>query len=123
MADKPKEDTAGDQDGSGALDERVGKLEAGQETLSGKLDAILDRLGGGQDGKPAGPPAPEGGGGNVAAEIRQQLEERDRKARAEADSKSTADRLAAAETKLAELAEKPPQAMPRAVERIMGWTR
>lgn len=112
MADDT-EDTAPDT----TLDNRVGKLEAGQESLSAKLDKVLEALsGGGQqdDGEPQGAP-------NVAAEIRQQLEERDRKDKAAARDKAREDRLTAAETKLAELAEKPPGPMPRRVEKIMGW--
>lgn len=45
----PPQPAAGD-----TLETRVGKLETGQESMSGKLDTILDKL----SGKPADDPAP-----------------------------------------------------------------
>jgi hypothetical protein len=103
-----------------SIDQRVSQLETGQASLSEKLDQILGIVGGGGGEADAHPQEPTGGA-NVAHEIRAQLDERDRKNRAEAAEKAAADRLAAAEAKIAELAEKPPEAMPRRVEKIMGW--
>ena len=46
----------------------------------------------------------------------------DAKAKADADKKAGEDRLSAVETRLSELAERPPKPMPRRVEKLMGWT-
>lgn len=107
-----------------SADQRIASLEAGQSSLEGKVDKILGIIsgqhgtgegdGGGHDDQPSG-------GTNVAEEIRAQLDARDAKNAADADEKSKSDRLAAAEAKIAELAEKPPAPMPRRSERIMGW--
>ena len=117
MADDQEDSTP-----DSGLDERVAKLETGQETLSEKVDKILGIVsghggtedGGGHEDQPTG-------GTNIAHEIRAQLEERDRKNAADAAERAKSDRLAAAEAKLAELSEKPPEPMPRRIERIMGW--
>ena len=113
------EDETHDQDQQG-IDQRVASLEAGQESLSQKIDKILGLVSGG-DGESAHGDEGSGGGTNIAHEIRAQLEDRDRKAKADADEKAKADRLAAAEARIAELSEKPPEPMPRRRERIMGW--
>jgi hypothetical protein len=102
------------------LDQRVESLEHGQESLGQKLDRILGLMSGpgdddpGDGGQPAGAP-------NIAHEIRQQLDERDRKAKADAEAASLKDQLGAVTAKVTELAEKPPAPMPRRVEKIMGW--
>jgi hypothetical protein len=101
------------------LGDRVSRLETGQETLSDKLDKILGIVGGGRsepEDKPAGTGAP-----NIAHEIRAQLEARDAKAREDAEKTSLREEVAGLKTSLAELAEKPPEAMPRRVEKLMGW--
>jgi uncharacterized protein YceH (UPF0502 family) len=97
------------------LSKRVDSLEAGQNTILSKLDQLL----GGKPAAPADAPAPAG---NVADEIRAQLEERDRKAAADADARGQADTLAGLQAKVAELAEKPPVDMPTRRAKIMGWT-
>lgn len=117
---------ADDQEDSGpgdGLDQRVAKLETGQSTLEDKVDKILGIVSGGhgEDGGQGGHEEQPSGGPTIAHEIRAQLDERDRKAAAEAERQAGSDRLAAAEAKLAELSEKPPEPMPRRVERIMGW--
>ena len=94
-------------------------LETRVDSLEAKVDQILGLVSGGREN--AAEPPSQGGGTNVAHEIRQQLDERDARARAQADEAAKADRLGAIETKLAELAEKPPEPMPRRIERIMGW--
>lgn len=58
---------------------------------------------------------------SVADEVRRQLEDRDRAAAEQAGRKSDADRLAAVETTVAELAEKPPEVPVRKIENLMGW--
>jgi hypothetical protein len=57
----------------------------------------------------------------VADEIRAQLEERDRRQAAADEGKAAADRLAAVETSVREMAEKPPEAPIRRIERVFGW--
>jgi uncharacterized protein YceH (UPF0502 family) len=104
--------------GGGDLDARVGQLETGQASISERVDRILGIIGGaGNDSEQqeTAPPA------NVAEEIRRQIEERDARAAAAADDQARTDRLGALETRVSELAEKPPEPMPRRVERIMGW--
>ena len=93
------------------LDARVGRLET---AISELKDAIT---GGGGQGSETAPEPPA----NVAEEIRRQIEDRDARAAAAADDQARTDRLGALETRLAELAEKPPEPMPRRIERIMGW--
>ena len=97
---------------TGDLDHRVDSLES-------KVDRILGLLGG-SDSKPEQPETPQQPG-NIADEIRQQLDERDRKAKSEAEAQASTDRLGALEAKVSELAEKPPESMPRRVEKLMGW--
>ena len=94
-------------------------VEQRVDSLESKVDKILGILSGqaGDAGDAGDEPQPT----NIAHEIRAQLDERDAKARAEAAEQGKADRLAAAEARIAELSEKPPEPMPRRVERIMGW--
>ena len=101
------------------IDQRVSSLEAGQESLSQKLDKILGIVGG--DG-PAegGHPDEDKGAPNIAHEIRAQLDA-DAAAKKKADEDSVKDELGQVKAKVAELAEKAPEPMPRRVERIMGW--
>jgi hypothetical protein len=112
---------AGQGTDGGGLEDRVGQLETGQQSLTGKVDRILgivsgsstsDSDGGGQD---AGQP------GSIAEEIRVQLDQRDAASAAAADDQAKTDRLGALETRVAELAEKPPAPMPRRVEKFWGW--
>jgi hypothetical protein len=113
---------AGRGAGDEGLEDRVGQLETGQQSLSQKVDQILgivsgssggDGGGGGQD--------PPGQPGSIAEEIRVQLDDRDARNAAAADEQAKTDRLGALETKVAELAEKPPAPVPRRVEKFMGW--
>jgi hypothetical protein len=105
------------QDGE-PLNERVSSLEAGQDSLSGKIDKILGILGGRDSAEHEEQPT---GGGNVADEIRAQLDERDRKRAADDQARADSDRLGAIEAKVSELAEKAPEPMPRRIEKFMGW--
>jgi len=122
MADDPQ-DGAEQGKPDGTLDERVSGLETGQQALAGKIDQILGILGsgegdGGHDDEPTST-----GGTNIAHEIRAQLDERDRKAKADADAKAHGDRVGALEARVSELAEKPPEPMPRRVEKLMWGSR
>ena len=96
-------------------------VEQRVDSLESKVDKILGILGSKPKDEELDAEQQAGGGTNIAHEIRAQLEERDAKARADAAEQGKADRLAAAEAKIAELTEKPPEPMPRRVERIMGW--
>jgi hypothetical protein len=115
---------AGQGTDGGGLEDRVGQLETGQQSLTGKVDRILGIVSGSSsDGSDGG----DGGGqdagqpGSIAEEIRVQLDERDAASAAAADDQAKTDRLGALETKVAELAEKPPAPMPRRVEKFWGW--
>ena len=109
MAD---EETPAEAPPDAGVEQRVDSLESKVDKILG----ILSADGSDEQEQPATQPDT-----NIAHEIRAQLEERDAKARADAAEQGKADRLAAAEAKIAELAEKPPAPMPRRVERIMGW--
>lgn len=117
MADENNTDPQPEQ----GIDKRVSSLEAGQESLTQKIDKILGLVGGGHADEPSDDDGQPAHGGSIAHEIRAQLDERDRRAKADADKQSTADELAAVKTRLAELSEKPPEPMPRRVEKWMGW--
>lgn len=127
MADKAPEPASDGQDPEAGRitsiaeqDKRIGDLEAGQQTILGKLDQLL---GGNPPKAAAGGDAPQAPRppANIAEEIRQQLDARDAKHRADAETKARDDRLAALETKTSELAEKSPEPLPRRVEKFMGW--
>jgi len=123
MSDKPDNSTdknAPDTASSQASDSaRLDAVEAKQDSMSATLNQVLSILKG--DGGKTDQPATEPGTSNVAEEIRQQLEERDRKQRADEEKKHGDDRLGALETRVSELAEKPPGPLPRRVEKLMGW--
>lgn len=112
---------------SGGLDERVGKLEAGQDTLTGKVDQILGILGSDKnkahDAAEQRTEAKLDRPSNVADEIRQQLDERDRAAKADREKQAADGELADLKAKVAELSEKPPEPMPRRVETWMWGKR
>src|SRR5277367_6937970 len=118
MAD-PVEDPKPEQ----ALDQRVSSLETGQETITQKIDKLLGLVSGdGHDDEGTDDPGQPGGGTNIAHEIRQQLDERDAAAKKKADEDGLRGTVGELQTKLAELAEKPPAPMPRRVEKLMGWS-
>jgi hypothetical protein len=102
------------------LDQRVSSLEAGQESLSQKLDKILGIVGGAGPAE-GGHPDEDKGAPNIAHEIRAQLDQRDAAAKKQADEDALKNTVGEVKAKVAELAEKPPAPMPRRVERIMGW--
>jgi hypothetical protein len=114
----PKEET--DPPAGDSTDQRIASLEAGQSGLEKKIDRILGIVAGGPDD-----PDPGDGGqpaaGNVADEIRTQLDARDAKAKTDREAASLVDELGQVKAKVAELAEKPPAPMPRRVEKLMGW--
>lgn len=109
--------------GGGDLDERVGKLETGQDTIAEKVDRILGILGkdknaahdAAQDHTEAKLDRPT----NIADEIRQQLDERDRLAAEERDKSD----LASLKETVKALTEKAPEPMPRRIEKIMWGDR
>jgi hypothetical protein len=115
-------DTEPDPAAKEGLDERVSSLETGQQSMTQKIDQILGIVGGGDHPDQGTDPKEPAGGTNVAHEIRQQLDERDAKARADAEKNGLSQTVAEVQAKVAELAEKPPAPMPRRVERFMGWS-
>jgi hypothetical protein len=112
-------------DAAGPTDtERITALEAKTDSIGDKLDAVLAAVSGKTPASSDG--AGDGGGQaqpqDAAAEVRRQLEERDRKAAAD---KAQADADAwktGVDASLAELREKPPQEPVRRVEQAM-WGR
>jgi cell division septation protein DedD len=96
----------------------TGDLPKRVDTLESKIDTILSRLSGGPAKADDGPEPPP----NVAHEIRQQLDERDRAAAAKAKEDGIAAELGEVKVKLSELTEKAPGPLPRRIERIMGWS-
>ena len=123
VADDPAKDGTADSQQDEALGERVSRLETGQDSLSGKIDQILGILDGSGGGQTGHDEQPSGAQPNIAHEIRAQLDERDRKKAADDTARADADRLGAVETRLAELAEKPPEPMPSRRERWMWGGR
>jgi hypothetical protein len=103
------------------LDQRVSSLETGQESMSQKLDKLLGIVGADGDGGDGGGHEPEGTGTNIAHEIRTQLDARDAAAKKKADEDALKNTVGEVQAKVAELAEKAPEPMPRRVERVMGW--
>jgi hypothetical protein len=113
----------GDGQGQGGppLDKRVADLEAGQSTISEKIDKILGVLDGGSGKPKEDPPAGPGGGRSVAEEIRAQFEERDRKAAEDARRGEDKSWRESVDKALKGLAERTPEPPPRRVEKVMGW--
>lgn len=114
----------GQQDAS--LDDRVGSLEAGQQSLSGKIDQILGILskdgGGGHGDEPTDPPQRGGTPGSIAHQIREQLDKRDREDAARKKEDERDGTITALREQVAALTEQEPTPPPRRVERLMGWT-
>ena len=108
--DKPAEPEPKPDDGLG---QRVTSLEAGQTTLTEKVDQILGIVSGdgGQPKQDETVAADQGT--NVAHEIREGVDR----------LKALADRQEASSKKAEpkQEPEKPPEPMPRRVERLMGW--
>jgi len=101
------------------------ELAERQDQLDGKLDQILAVIG----KKPDAPAGPEGKDppGSVAEEIRQQLDERDRKAAADKQAADQDTWRKSVDERLAGMAEKPPgepapAGLKGAVQRAM-WGR
>ena len=109
----PPEAASGDETEPG----REGGQEQRIETLESKVDQILGLLSRTPENRSAG--REDAGPPTVAHEIRQQLDERDRRDREAAAAQGQTDRLGAVETRLAELTEKPPVAPVRKVTKLM----
>jgi hypothetical protein len=108
VAEDETPDSTEGQEGEG-LESRVAGLETGQSSLAGKIDQILHIIGGGGQREPQTPAPPAG---NIADEIRQQLDLIDRE-------KKGRDEIEGLKTKVAELSETPPEPQPRRVEKFM----
>ena len=113
-------------DDTGSVEERVDRLEAGQQTLSDKLDEILgivSRKPPGQDAAIAGQHAPARRPASVEEQVQAELAraERERAAAAEAEAeKSDREQIKEQLAKLHEVAPAPPQ---RRSERVMWGSR
>jgi hypothetical protein len=118
--------TAAPAEGTGDdLESRVGSLETGQTTLSGKIDQVLSILSGGR--KQPEPPAAvqdgEPGADGLAMEIRRQLDERKAAEQADAEKASGAREIDALKQQVAALAERKPEPPVRRVEQVMWGKR
>ena len=116
MAKEPEEPTTEEATDDG---KRLDQLEARQESLSGKLDQVISMLSG---RKPEGAEPGAGPPADIASEIRQQLDARDAKEKADRAAAERDGTLASLQATVKELAEKAPAPVPRRVERLMGWT-
>ena len=99
-------------------DQRIGRLEQG-------IEKILDVLGKGEGkahehaeqhtedrlDRPS----------TIAEQIREQLAEAKAREAADAEKRGQAERLAAVEQKVTDMAEKTPEAPQRRIEKILGW--
>lgn len=107
-----------DGDPDDALNQRVGALETGQQSLSQKIDQILGIVGkreqagqaAAQQARQAELDAPT----SIAEEIRSQLEARDKEQAKE-------NRLAAIEKSVQGVTEQKPEPPARPIEKFMGW--
>ncbi len=97
---------------------RMDQLEARQESTESKIDQILGIISG---KKPEADPAADAPT-DIASEIRQQLEARDAKDKADRAAAERDGTLSALQAKVAELSEQAPAPVPRRVEKLMGWT-
>lgn len=120
-----------DGDGEGqqdqALSERVGALEAGQDSLTGKVDQILGILskggdGGGHGSEPTEPEPRGGTPGGIAHEIREQLDKAEAERAARDKEAGRESELAQLKEQVRSLAEAEPVPPPTRKARIMGWT-
>jgi hypothetical protein len=120
MAPDPKTDPPAD-DNTPTLAE----LAARQDKTDGKLDQILAALGKtertGQQTAQAGRTAELDAPTDIAAEIRQQFEERDRQQAAQASANADKTWRDSVESRLTGMTEQRPEAPARNIERLMGW--
>lgn len=106
-------------------DERIDRLEAGQQTLSQKIDQILGIVSSKPAGQSASPesPGPAGRPADIGEQVRAELaraeQERAASEAAEAE-KSDREQIREAAAKLREVAPQPPQ---RRSERVMWGSR
>ena len=125
-----KGDTVADTDETTETTEDAPSIDELEQRVSGvesKLDLILDKLSGTRDQAHADAEQhtedrldrPS----SIAEQIRAQLEETRAREAAEADKRSSADRLASLEERLSGMAEKPPEDPLRPVTRLMWGSR
>jgi outer membrane murein-binding lipoprotein Lpp len=107
MADEPESE--GQAPSAAELDSKV-------DGLTEKVDALISSLhGGAQRGTQARLDAP----GNIAQQVQEELDRRDRRAKAE----DVAGQVGTLKETVAKLTEKTPEPPARRIERIMGWGR
>ena len=118
MAKKTGQSESGDENNDG-LDARVSALETGQQGLSDKIDLVLGKLSGSSDRTGGRGHEADPTGRSTADEIREQLEERDRRAAAAAREKNSDSRLAGLEETVGRLTEAKPTEPVRKLTKAM----
>jgi hypothetical protein len=103
----------------------LAELAARQDKTDSKLDQILSVLGkterGAQREAQAGRTAELDAPTDIAAEIRQQFEDRDRQQAAKASADADKSWRDSVESRLTGMTEQRPEAPARNIERLMGW--
>jgi hypothetical protein len=101
--------------------ELAARMDKTESTLDTILGLLKGKEGAAQQGAQGARTAELDAPTDVAQQIRNQLDERDRKARADAESNDLADWRKRTDDALAGLTEKQPETPVRTIERIMGW--
>ena len=103
----------------------IEEIRAEQAEQRGLIQTLLDKMSGAAPAAPASMQQREQARLNaptsVADEIRQQLDERDRRKADEDGKKAADDRLGAVEQTLREMTEQDPVPPVRRIHKIMGW--
>jgi hypothetical protein len=120
MADDNTTTTVDDGGETGRI-QSIKQIQAEQAEQRGKIDQILGILSGNHADAQQATEDKLDAPADIASMVRRQLDERDAKAKAAAAAKGQTDRLGALETRVSELAEKPPAAPVRRIEKFMGW--
>jgi hypothetical protein len=103
----------------------VAEVAARQDGLEAKVDKILEVLGKGEgQARAAAQQHTEDRldrPSTIAEQVRAQLEEAKAREAADAEKRGQADRLAAVEARVSGMAEAPPEAPQRRIEKFLGW--
>lgn len=123
---EPQADEGSEGQQGSTLDDRVGALEAGQDSLTGKVDQILGILSKGGDGggHASEPTEPEPRGGTpagIAHQIREQLDKAEAERAARDKEAGRESELTQLKEQVRSLTEAEPTPPPSRKARIMGW--
>jgi hypothetical protein len=103
----------------------VAEVAERQNSLEAKVDLILDKLGGkeGQAHAAAQQHTEKrlDESSTIAEQVRKQIADQKAAEAADAEKRGQADRLAAVEARVSGMAEAPPEAPQRRIEKILGW--